>query len=861
VKIRVEPTLKSLETASGGGRVRNAPREPIMSAIHRPALRLWMFTLAGVLAFLAVDTAVRVRNIGALSARYGEMVDAPRVDRASPTGYALGRRSMLYPNGTLDTLHWVMQVQQMFATDTWRIRHVGYDNAPAGRAVHWAAPLHWWLALVAWGDHGLTGAPMGIAVERAALVADPLLLGLVLLALVPLTAHRFGSFAGAFLALATVAAFPFHLFFMTAYFAHHGVEETCALLTVLFLLAGGGGCVRPDGPEGAGGDAGERAWREWLPDRRTARRWFAASAVAGGVGLWISAASAVPVLIGVGLGVIASAAVNRRAGAAAGWAVEPGLWRWWGAVGAATSFAAYLIEYFPAHMTLRLEVNHPLYALAWLSGGALLARLTRALAGGGRGTGGAAAWLLEAAGVAVLPAVMLLTKGRAFVVSDPFLWRLHVQAITEFEGVTRFLAGKSASLGLVSNFLPALLLLPAAVLAGRGAVPRPWKAQLALALGPVLLYFALTADQVRWWGIAYGLLFALLMLTFALLEREPGLRRRAAVWQAACVLVLLPGAVNAVQSLGRSAGVTRGEMETLAERDFAQWLRLRSGAERAVVLSSPATTTNLIYYGGLEGLGTLYWENLDGLEHAAAIFAAPSGGAAHALIRRYGVTDIVLFSWNLFAEDYAQLYLDVPPGKPLPPDVFAERLLHGGGLPPWLRLIPYRLPDNPAFAGQSILLFEVVPDQTPVEAAVHLTDYLVEMGRMKLAARQAQVLAEFPHSVPALAMLAYFQGKAGEAEAFRGTLDRIAAEPVRGGALAPGDAVRLAFDLAAGGRADAARDVLRPCLARLDERALRHLTTGSLRDLLFLSERLRVPIIDPALRRLAIELLPPYLRR
>lgn len=57
----------------------------------------------------------------------------------------------------------------------------------------------------------------------------------------------------------------------------------------------------------------------------------------------------------------------------------PGLWRTWGRVGAGVSLLFYVIEYFPNHMGMRLEVNHPLYALAWLSGGEFLYHFTLCL--------------------------------------------------------------------------------------------------------------------------------------------------------------------------------------------------------------------------------------------------------------------------------------------------------------------------------------------------------------------------------------------------------------------------------------------------------------------------------------------------
>ena len=114
--------------------------------------------------------------------------------------------------------------------------------------------------------------------------------------------------------------------------------------------------------------------------------------------VWISAATQVPILIGIGAGVLVAGRIGRGA-TPAGSCIEPGLLRTWSRVGAAVSVLAYLIEYFPSHLGWRLEVNHPLYALAWLGGGELLcAALPAGVAGapssrrswiaGGLGAGG-----------------------------------------------------------------------------------------------------------------------------------------------------------------------------------------------------------------------------------------------------------------------------------------------------------------------------------------------------------------------------------------------------------------------------------------------------------------------------------------
>jgi len=170
---------------------------------------IWWIVLVLVLGIAASDTALRLRHLLDLGRKYGGAVEAPAVDPKSPTGYAGGLRSLLLPYEGADAYHWVMQTQAMIAGSDLRVRWVDYDNAPFGREVHWAAPVHWWLALIAWLDRAWSGEPIGIGVEHAALVMGPLHLALVLLVLVPFIAMRFGQPAAVCLALVSTGCLFF----------------------------------------------------------------------------------------------------------------------------------------------------------------------------------------------------------------------------------------------------------------------------------------------------------------------------------------------------------------------------------------------------------------------------------------------------------------------------------------------------------------------------------------------------------------------------------------------------------------------------------------------------------------------------
>jgi hypothetical protein len=111
--------------------------------------RPFLAALIVALGLAAGDAVSRIWYVEFVSGVHGEMVEPPAADRASPTGYALGRRALILPDTGEDGYQWIMQTQAMLAGGGWRIHHVDYDNAPTGRDAHWASPLRWWLAALA----------------------------------------------------------------------------------------------------------------------------------------------------------------------------------------------------------------------------------------------------------------------------------------------------------------------------------------------------------------------------------------------------------------------------------------------------------------------------------------------------------------------------------------------------------------------------------------------------------------------------------------------------------------------------------------------------------------------------------------
>jgi len=399
--------------------------------------RWWGLALAAMVALVATDTVYHLRTTWDFTWRNNPA--PPVADSSSPSGYAYNQHVLILPYTGMDGYHWIMQTQQMLAGGGARIRYVDYDNAPDGREVHWASALRWWMAGLAWIDHVYTGTPIALAVEEIAPFASTLLVVLLIALVTPFMARRFGSLPAALFAFGAVGVGPFYESFTEGRLDHHGLAALNALLSLLFLAGGAAGWVRTSP---ATNNADTLPLPLKLPDRPQAKRWFVAAGIAGGIGLWISAASEAPVLAEIGLGaLLATGLLGRGIKKNEGAQPDPSLWRVWGWSGAATSVFFYLLEYFPSHLGMRLEVNHPLYALAWAGGGEIIFRVCRWW-NGDKLAAQARDWAWLAFGIfaiSAIPALVLIAADKVFWVNDRFLWTMHNDYIEEFFGLWPFL--------------------------------------------------------------------------------------------------------------------------------------------------------------------------------------------------------------------------------------------------------------------------------------------------------------------------------------------------------------------------------------------------------------------------------------
>ncbi|MGH7944730.1 MAG: hypothetical protein ACREH8_05870 [Opitutaceae bacterium] len=602
----------------------------------------------------------------------------------------------IVPSRYADAQMWVRHAIAAKASDETRLRFTRDDNAPHGREVHWASPLVWLLR---------TAGRITDIEQTLRWFNAPLLLGFIVI-LSCWTRRWAGAAAGVLVAMAMVGHNRFLATFAPANVDHHGLLAVCVLGLVLGLVFMGAGWWKPN----LGG-----AFTTLLPnDASRARRAAIVSALCGATGLWISAASMLPA---IAIGGAAGLVIVVWLGGSAerdGARFEPGIWQLWGRVGAAASLVFYLVEYAPSHLGLRLEVNHPLYALAWWGGAEIVAAAGAMRMDRSRFVRRQLAWrsILPVLAVLAVPVVIFKGGDRVFMLGDPFVAGLRHFVI---EGKSLPAAARSFGIGAVAYPLAScLILIPAVVIGwrarGEGATLLGFAALIAAG------FMALGFWEMRWWFVGSATQIALLVVIVA--------STRARWWWVLALsgLVLLPASVQrvaAVRTAVRHGVVEERDALQPLYRDLAGTIRATQPTGDITLLASPNASMGIGYHGNFKTIGTLFWENAPGLETAAAIFSAHTDDEAAALVRARGITHIAMVSAASFLSEYFLLLhpaADTGAGK----STFGHRLATNRSDASWLQPIPYRRPGDLAIAETTVWLYKVSFDQTELDRLYHI---------------------------------------------------------------------------------------------------------------------------------------------
>lgn len=611
-----------------------------------------------------------------------------------------------------DSYAWLCHTRDMLMAGDWRIRHTHMDNAPYGRPMHWSHLLVWELAahatLLQRFHPDMLLSP---ALEIAGRCAMPLFFLLFIPPIYVLYLRKLGFIPAAIFALSSVA-FPFFSEIFTPLQPdHHVFQYLFPLITVTALSFGGWGRIS-DRPNAPSSSAPPSFWvrRLALPGYSSARRWFLLAGTAHACLLWIGAS--VWLVVHCALCI---AALSALAPPTPGSRPAPRLWLSFLATALPLSVAFYLLEYAPRFPGMRLEVNHPLYWLFLVGTALALSRISSRRDFGFPRT--LRSLLFPALLAAPLPLALLFGPGTWHALHDPFLERLHARHINEFLSYADTLRQLPFHpFVYIRLFLVPLVATPvlafgsfSRVFPGGKHVLRPCAILNAIFLG---LFFY----QQRWGTplAAVLLLSALFCLaSLPVLSLDEHLRRP---WRhclahppfrsaAVVAVLLLLWFSDALWKCTRQILDTRAKGKNLMTPDIwvdcdlakraALRLAIASGSSGRdwLLAGNPSMAPVFYYFGGIQSIASLYWENADGWRTEASLLASHPDAIPPALledVRARGLTHVLVDHSSSFPE----LYLDVATGIRDPDRAYHDTLAGHLQLHPRLALPAPFLPDS-----------------------------------------------------------------------------------------------------------------------------------------------------------------------
>jgi len=598
-----------------------------------------------------------------------------------------------------DPYYWITYARQMVETGQWRVRYTYVDNVPYGREVHWSQSVSWMLVAFGYVRHLLTGEPMYDAIEGASIWVNPFLLVLFAIGFSWLISRRMGVVAGAYFMLTFVTLPDVHWAFHPFHPGHHGFHVAVSLGAALCLVLGGLGWVTRRGTEALeeGVGRGLRFFRPLqLMDRVEARRYFAATGIFTGLGLWIGATVQFFSIGTLAAGVVLLAFFMPARLKSQKADYVPELWRLWGIWASMVGMAFYLIEYFPSHLAMRLEVNNPVYVIAVLCVGELMVQFTRwRLGSWGAGLFGCSKIVMLTAGAALVPLLFAFGPVQWHNLRDFQMARLH-QSIVEFYTYQKFNPNDPFSTWFIKHYgtLSFFLAGALALLSSRRTKLHEWAA-LWISFCLCVFSLLLTLWQVRWAGLHAAMSVWLMIVVGHIAWRNvlsmPAARRPVGFALFLSALVLGQAVFFTAREFSHLDNIRNGKMieaqfvDAAMKQHLAQGLRAESQGKPMRVICDPEIAPVLYYFGGIPAVTSYYWENVQGLHDATAFFTDHGDAMARRIANERGLTQVivpaggrlqVLFN---FIETGNMSVTDTPP--------LATRLSSNtGALPPWITL-------------------------------------------------------------------------------------------------------------------------------------------------------------------------------
>lgn len=795
----------------------------------------WWIALLLAVTLIWIATDRRVERVQAISDIPTWSVKEPVRDELSPTGFDQGQRQLIVPGHHNPSFWWIIESQLAAENGQLRLREIEYDSVPEGRTINRTSPYRWWLTFVGWSYGAVTGNSIGYSIEQGSLYADPVLLGILIVLGTLYTARFTGNFAALGFVVACICIYPLSANFQPGAPDSHSLSWVLALGSLLPLLV-----------------SKERLQTSGWPH-------FAIAGFCGGLAFWTNAPSQAPVLLAIFLGGLAFEFI--RSNKASPEDPSPINWRVWAIVGATTTLLASMFEFAPDHFSWSLDAVHPIYAIAWLGMGELIALAASIFRKGRESLNGKTILLLvlALAAIATWPAVAAIKDTGSLLASDFYAREL----------ANHPSGGLAANLGVwLSNaegfgakwatLTPCFIFLLVLARILMSPVSRDEMAKLTLVLTAGLVAMILAFSQIRWWNLVDAITLAAVALFFASAEIRGKVER---LWPVLASLCLLPGFFVGFPEKLKGEPVdslSEPEIQALVERDFAYWIKKRAGDEPVVLFSTPIFSSGANYYGGIDVITSSDDKNQDGMLAAVRIASATTEQEVSILLNSRGVTHLALPLWDPMLVQLVRIGLQTPPNQPLPPNAFITSILEWD-VPPWLRILNYGGSNEAAYAGHEIYSFALGTEQPPELGLSRLADILVEQGEipnMLLSLRKA--LEAYPRSVSAIGATASIDFALRNREKLEETLETLTPYLSRRSARnLPADRrVSIAALFMQTQRTELAKEQIEEAMKKIDDATLKAMTPRSVALLIALSRNLDVPFPREETKQLALELVP-----
>lgn len=640
-----------------------------------------------------------------------------------------------------DPYYWVSYAREMAETGKWRIRYTYADNVPYGREVHWSQSITWLLVLFGFLRHCWTGEPMFEAIEGASIWVNPSLLILFTFIFSWVICRRMGVGAAVIFALTLVTLPDMGWNFQAFRPDHHGLHLAFSLGTLVCLILGGLGWVGKDRPHAdANQESGPNFFRPLtLPNRGQARRYFLAAGVFTGLGLWTGATVQFFCIGAIAVGSVSLALFMPSRLTDEHSDYLPQLWRVWAVCAAVVGMTFYLIEYFPTHLAMRLEVNHPLYALTILCVGELMVRLTQWRLGDNRRRG-VAWWVINAvlvAGIGLVPLLITIGPPSWHNLRDVQMARMH-NFILEFYTYLNFRPESPLTSWFVSYGILPFFIVGALALSGPRRTQLYEWAGLWLSFFLCVLFLLLTLWQVRWAGI-YAVMNVWLMIIVGhivwrnVLSVSPS-KRDTVTPTLVSGLILVQAAVFAGREYSMLNEIRQGRdlpkdfVDAAMKKHLAQALGAQTQGKELRVICEPDLAPSLHYFAGISSVTSYYWENLQGVHEATEFFADRGDAAARQVAKNRGLTHAIVPSDDRLPVIFNYIEtgsMDIADAG----QTLLQRLYLGGrGVPPWIvedrpltrigrREFKYKGPRGTGSIRSTITIYHLDPANSPQQVS------------------------------------------------------------------------------------------------------------------------------------------------